>query len=193
MTALGLERVVFIPSGLHPFKGQKVLAPVSDRLEMLRLALADQPGFEVWDIEAERAEISYTVDTVAAWHRYSPKDEPVLLVGADILYELHLWRNWQRILDYTHICLLARPGFVIQAANAPAMAFLERFRVGCVEDLDYQKLGRYGFFTQSVCLLDLSSTELRRRLRTGESLHALTPPSVIDYLQKQCSYTQTNQ
>lgn len=188
MTTLGLQRVIFIPSGVHPFKGPEILAPAGNRLEMLRLALADQPGFEVWKFEVESLGISYTVDTLAEWHRLWPDEEPVLLVGGDILYELHLWKKWQQILALAHVCLLTRPGFVIDRMKAPALAWLERFWVSSGQELAVKQLGHYGFCVQPVTLLDISSTELRRRLRTGESLHSLTPHAVIEYLQRHRLY-----
>ncbi len=183
MRALGLQRVVFIPSGVHPFKGEDRLAPVEDRLAMIRLATASQPEFSVWDVELLRRGVSYTLDTVIEWHRQFPGEEPVLLIGSDILSELHLWKGWRRLIDHAHICLLTRPGFASVEWTAPAMEHLRGLQVFDAEALDYQRLGRYGFLVQSVTLLDISSTELRRRWCCGESLHALTPSAVIDYLQ----------
>ncbi|MBF0126970.1 MAG: nicotinate (nicotinamide) nucleotide adenylyltransferase [Magnetococcales bacterium] len=190
MLALGLERVVLIPSGTHPFKGRDVLAPANRRLEMVRLAVAGQPEFDVWEIEVARSGISYTIETVTEWHRRWPDEEPVLLVGSDLLHEWHLWRAWQKIIEHTHICLLTRPGHPWEASNAPALAWLRRFQVTQAEALDFQNTGRYGFFVQPVTLLEISSTELRRRLRAGESLHGLTPDPVIEYLTMHAIYQE---
>ncbi|MBF0214839.1 MAG: nicotinate (nicotinamide) nucleotide adenylyltransferase [Magnetococcales bacterium] len=189
LDALGLQRVVFIPAGVHPFKGPEILAPVEQRLTMLRLALADQPGFELWEIEARSPEVSYTVETLEAWHRHQADEEPVLLIGADILRELHLWKAWRRIMELAHVALLTRPGFDPPTVEAcPALAHLERFRVDAAEGLDRSRLGGYGFVQLPVTPWNVASTELRRRLRAGESLQALTPDAVIDYAQSHGLY-----
>ncbi|MBF0192141.1 MAG: nicotinate (nicotinamide) nucleotide adenylyltransferase [Magnetococcales bacterium] len=182
MEALGLDRVVLIPTGVHPFKGPEILAPVAHRLAMVRLALADWEDFDVWEIEAVSPQVSYTVETLAAWHRHFPDEEPVLLIGADIPRELHLWRQWWRLIERAHVCLMTRPGFsLLPDPERPALDYLERFRVATASDLDRQRLGRYGFFSLPVTQFDIASTELRRRLRTGENLRSLTPDAVIEH------------
>ncbi|MBF0627031.1 MAG: nicotinate (nicotinamide) nucleotide adenylyltransferase [Magnetococcales bacterium] len=184
MQALGLERVVFIPTGVHPFKGPELLAPVEHRLAMLRLALTGWPGFDLWEIEAQSSEISYTVNTLTAWHCLHPDQEPVLLIGADILRELHLWRAWRRIPELAHVVLMTRPGFVGEV-DFPAWEYLERFRVGSVEELDRQRLGRYGFLPIRVTPQPIASTELRHRLRTGEAVAGMMPEGVAGYIGNQ--------
>ncbi|MEO5345387.1 MAG: nicotinate (nicotinamide) nucleotide adenylyltransferase [Magnetococcus sp. YQC-9] len=181
-SALGLSRVVFIPSGVHPFKGPDRLAPVAHRVAMLRLLLNDEPGFDLWEIEAHAQQVSYTVETLAAWHARFPDEEPVLLIGGDIVYELHLWRAWQEIIGLAHVCLMERSGFAAQpSAVCPALAWLEEFAVEHPEELDRERLGRYGFFWLTVPPVDIASTGLRQRLQTGESLEGLTPDAVIEY------------
>lgn len=182
MQLLGLERVVLIPSGVHPFKGVEQLVPVHHRLAMVRLAVQEWPEFDVWEIEAKQAGTAYTVETLAAWHQQFPAREPVLLVGADILFELHLWKGWQRIIELAHLCVLTRPGFTTSGVTAPAMEWLQRFQVTCAGELDRGRLGHYGFCVQPVTLLELSSSAMRRNLQAGASVNAQTPDAVIDYI-----------
>ncbi|MBF0614035.1 MAG: nicotinate (nicotinamide) nucleotide adenylyltransferase [Magnetococcales bacterium] len=180
MTALGLERVLFIPSGRHPFKGADVLAPVAHRVAMVRLALEGEPGLDLWEIEAQAPTVSYTIETLAAWHRCHPDEEPVLLLGADILGELHLWRAWQDLLALAHVAVMTRPGFFWDA-RLPACAYLEHHLVTTGAQLDRNRLGRYGVCQVAVTPLEIASTELRRRLRVGQSVSGLTPEVVGIY------------
>lgn len=182
MSALGLNRVVFVPTGVHPFKGPERLAPVVHRLAMLRLALDGEPGFGLWEIEAARSGVSYTVETLEAWHRLWPDEEPVLLIGADNVRELHLWRAWRRIPELAHLCLLTRPGFDLEGVACPALEFLRGIRVARAGDLDRRGLGRYGFIVLPVEPQPISSTGLRALLSAGERPVEMTPEPVIDYV-----------
>ncbi|MBF0261246.1 MAG: nicotinate (nicotinamide) nucleotide adenylyltransferase [Magnetococcales bacterium] len=182
MKALGLERVVCIPTGMHPFKGPERLAPVSHRVAMVRLLLERETGFSLWEIEANAPQVSYTVETLEAWHALFPDQEPVLLIGGDIPRELHLWRAWRRILELAHVCLMERPGFVeSDHTRCPALTHLEEHAVNNPEDLERERLGRYGFFRLAVSPEDLSSTELRRQLSQGDIPRGATADAVIDY------------
>ena len=88
--ALGLERVLFVPAGDPPLKAAGV-ASAAHRLEMVKLATADNPGFEVADLELSRAGPSYTVDTLDELRRRRPEEELWFVLGADAFSELESW------------------------------------------------------------------------------------------------------
>ncbi|MBF0293938.1 MAG: nicotinate (nicotinamide) nucleotide adenylyltransferase [Magnetococcales bacterium] len=165
MFLLHLDQVVLIPSGVHPFKGAGKRFSAADRLQQIATILTDWPGFSVWDHEVRKEGLSYTIDTLTARRAGFPDEEHVLLMGADLLRELHLWREWERIIDLAHIAVMPRPGFAVREEDAPALAVLNAKRVGGPEEIVFASLGRYGF-----CLLpigelqEISSSELR----TGE-------------------------
>ncbi|MBF0179806.1 MAG: nicotinate (nicotinamide) nucleotide adenylyltransferase [Magnetococcales bacterium] len=162
MGLLHLERVVLIPSGVHPFKGEGKRFSAEDRLRQIEAVLTGWPGFSVWDHEVRKVGYSYTIETLTARRAAFPDEEHVLLMGADLLRELHLWRAWERIIDLAHIAIMPRPGFAIREEDAPALAVLNEKRVGGPENLVFARSGRFGFCVLPLGeLQEISSSELR--------------------------------
>ena len=187
MAQLALEAVFFLPSGGHPFKGVDRLATTTHRVAMTRLAIAEQSGFELCELDAARAEISYTIDTLQTLSARFPLGELYFLMGSDLLEEMHLWKSWQNLIEVAHICPLVRPGHAV-ALESPAMIHWDRFRVQRPGDLDRQRLGHFGCCLLPVTALDISSTHIRQQLGKGASVRYLTPDAVITYIQRHNLY-----
>jgi nicotinate (nicotinamide) nucleotide adenylyltransferase len=112
-TAFGLDRVVFVPANQSPYKPTRRLAPGPDRLEMLRLALRGEPGFEVSDLELERQGPSYTIDTVRALRGSLglAADASIhLILGSDVLDGLAGWREARALLEAVQPVVVHRAG-----------------------------------------------------------------------------------
>lgn len=188
MIALNLEAVFFLPSGAHPLKDTDRLAPVAHRVAMTRLAIQDQDGFELCALDATSEGVSYTIDTLHTLVQRFPLGELVLLVGTDLLAELHLWKNWQAILEVAHLCPLVRAGYET-VSMAPSVAqHLEAFRVQSPDALDRGRLGHFGYCPLPVTALDIQATHLRQRISCGESIRYLTPDAVLAYIQQHGLY-----
>jgi nicotinate-nucleotide adenylyltransferase len=153
---LTLDRLLFIPAAAHPFKGDSVGATPPQRLDMLALLIADDARFGIDTIEIERAGLSYTVDTLADVARRYPDAERFFLIGEDLVDQLATWRAPERLPALAEIVVLARG----DAPDADAQPFrrLETRRV------------------------DVSSTEIRARVRAGLSLHGFVPDAVAAYI-----------
>ena len=193
MTALDLEAVFFLPTGNHPFKDQTVLAPVKHRVAMTRLAIQDQSGFELCDLESSRSRVSYTIDTLTTLHNRFPLSELIFLPGGDLLSEIHLWKEWQRLIQLAHICFLARPGFRPPAAESDTARFFQPFQVKDPGQLYHHRLRKNGFCILTVTPLAICSTDLRQLLRQRKSIRYLTPEPVIDYIHQNCLYANGNE
>ncbi|MBF0461794.1 MAG: nicotinate (nicotinamide) nucleotide adenylyltransferase [Magnetococcales bacterium] len=193
MAPLALEAVFFLPSGGHPLKEAEQLAPVVHRVAMTRLAIQGQTGFELCELDAARAEISYTVDTLRVLTERFPLGELVFLLGSDLLAEMHRWKAWQEIIQLAHICPLVRPGHEEAALHTPVMDYLTRFRVEKPAELDRHQLGHFGFCLLPVTALGISSTHIRQRLSRGENIRYLTPDAVIAYIQQHNLYGNHDQ
>lgn len=152
---LALERVLFLPTAHPPHKPERRFAPAADRFAMVRLAVAEEPGLEVSDLEMLDRPV-YTRETLDRFRRERPDDEPVLLVGSDSLAAFESWRDWREILASTEIGVLARPGSdraSLEAAASPALReALEGARIRWVETVAHPA----------------SSSGIRRRLAAGE-------------------------
>lgn len=152
--ALGLDRVVWVPSARHPFKQGRMGAGAEVRLEMVRAAIAGDPRFEADGLELEREGPSYTVDTLRALQARHPGAELFFLTGADNLRELHLWREPDEVARLARLVVVSRGG-----EGVPADA-------------------RYPARAVRVTRIDLSSTEVRRRVGAGETIRYLVPEAV---------------
>jgi len=168
--ALGIQTVVLIPNHVPPLKRlHPSPAPADERLGMCRLAISDLAGFEVDDRELRRTGPSYTIDTVRELKQAGWAQVP-WLIGADQLPYLHKWHEPHALLSEALIYVTARPGFDIQWSTMSAE----------VKSL----IGRV-VLTPPV---DISSTEIRRRVHEGVSIDGLTPPAVCRYIRERGLY-----
>ena len=162
-----LEQIIFIPAYVPPHKLGQDFAPAADRYAMTELAVADNPHFIVSDMEIKRTGVSYTIDTIRELHRQYADKELHFIIGADSVAQLHTWHNIEEMLELTHFVAVWRPGY------EDAMEELVRH------------LGQRA--RERVLLLDtpvyaISSTEIRTRLRQGQSLAGLVLAQVEEYI-----------
>lgn len=162
-----LEQIIFIPAYVPPHKLGQDFAPAADRYAMTELAVADNPHFIVSDMEIKRTGVSYTIDTIRELHRQYADKELHFIIGADSVAQLHTWHNIEEMLEMTTFVAVWRPGYE-----------------GAMEEL-VRHLGQRA--RERVLLLDtpvydISSTEIRTRIREGRSLAGLVPGSVEKYI-----------
>lgn len=162
--ALGLGRVVWIPSALHPFKGESVRTPPALRLEMTRAAIAGDPRFEADDLELRRQGPSYTVDTLRELHARHPGAELFFLTGADNLRDLPKWREPEEVVRLARLVVVSRQG------------------EGVPEDT------RFPALAVRVLRFDVSATEVRRRVAAGASIRYLVPEAVREIVERERLY-----
>ncbi|MEM5776001.1 MAG: nicotinate-nucleotide adenylyltransferase, partial [Anaerolineaceae bacterium] len=105
-----LGEVVFIPAGNPPHKRSEAIAPAEHRVNMLRLAIQDESRFSINTLEIDREGLTYTVDTLETLRHLHPGNEYNYIIGADTLYELPGWRNFERVIALTCFICVLRPG-----------------------------------------------------------------------------------
>lgn len=165
-------RLVLIPSATSPHKvGHADMACAADRLAMCKLAIEGNELFEVDDIELHRTGPSYTIDTVRELRRTRGWDAIHWLIGADQVAALPRWHEAAALLDEVNFVVMARPGWSFDWESLPASF---RALAGKVVDAP---------------LVDVSATDIRRRLRAGEPVDHLVPPSVAAYIQARGLYS----
>ena len=174
---LDADRVVLIPSLNPPHKRDVEMPPAEVRLEMLRLAVKDDPLFEASDAEIRRGGTSFTYDTVLHFRRErGDAIELVWLIGADTLPELATWHRTEDLVRLCRMVTLRRPGWEMPDLNAL------RRRVGeeVVNQLtvDIIRTPR----------IDISATDIRSRARQGKSLRYLVPDQVARFVHEQRLY-----
>jgi nicotinate-nucleotide adenylyltransferase len=165
---LRLNRVLFIPSGQPPHKSQEPVTRSRDRMEMAQRATAPNPGFEVSAMEISRLGNSYTVDTLTELReRYGSKVELYFIIGVDAVLEMHTWKDPERVLELCELVVAARPGFDMERLDRVPVSGLARRAHALLSPL-----------------MDISSTDIRARVRAGRSIRYLTPDPVIGYIQQ---------
>lgn len=166
--ALALDRVLLIPTGAHPLKRSAVEAPADLRLEMVKAVAVDSDLFIADDRELRRAGPSYTVDTLRALDRENPGAELFLLVGTDILGELHRWHEAEELPRLARVTVMSRAG--VDEKVRPTV------------DIDYRSV--------EVTHVAISSTEIRRRVREGRPFRYLVPPSTYRIIEGHSLYKE---
>lgn len=169
----GYDRVMLIPSGQPPHKqgadDRNELAPAADRLAMCRLATQGSHLFALSDIETRHPSPSYTIDT-AQRLRQQGFNEIHWLIGADMVLYLPKWHRPLDLLREVHFVVMARPGWTIDWDSLPVE--IRPLREHMVE----------------VPQIDISSTEVRRRVREGEPIDDLVPAVVARYIAQRGLY-----
>jgi nicotinate-nucleotide adenylyltransferase len=186
LQALRLSEVRFMPAGDPPHRDVTIATP-AQRLQMVKAAIGQQPGFNVDDRELRRNGPSYTVDTLRELRAEMPDRSLCLIVGMDAFLGLPKWHQWQEILKLAHLVVAHRPGW-----RAPTMGPLGEMLVdggtGAVNDLHDAKAGR--IFIHAVTQLEISSTEVRNLIASGRDPRYLMPDAVRDLIQQSACYTR---
>lgn len=162
--ALGLDLVLFVPAPRPPHKPGAPLAPISDRLDLLRAAVADNPAFAASDAEARRPGPSYSADTLEELHHEYPGAELFCLVGSDTAVQLQTWHDPPRLFAAAAFAVLVRPGWPEERVAAWWRAQPSDLRPHLV--------------VVPAPGLDVSATDVRRRLASGRSVRYLVPEPV---------------
>lgn len=160
---LDLEKVFFVPAKKHPFKDNNFIAGEEHRLKMIHLAIDDNDHLGVSDIELQADQTSYTIDTIRKFKKEHQADDWDIhfLMGMDNLNQLHKWKNPEELVKMSKIVVFSRPGF---EPDEEARKFLPDIQI------------------ISVPLLQISSTQIRERVKTGHTIRYLVPPRVESYI-----------
>jgi nicotinate-nucleotide adenylyltransferase len=162
---LAVNAFVFIPAPTPPHKTH--ITQFEHRFNMISLAIKEEPVFSVTRLEQDRGGVSYTIDTVRHFNAKGLYDSVYFLMGSDSLLEITTWRQWEMILDECRVVVMKRPGF------DPEL----------VEDKIAKKV-----MIIDTPLLEISATEIRERVRKGQSIRYFTPEPVIEYIREKGLY-----
>lgn len=178
LQALRFDEVRFIPCGDPPHRGE-TFAGAKERLDMVRVAIADQPGFVVDDRELRRDGPSYSIDTLTSLREEFQDRSLALIVGMDAFLGLPRWHRWNEFLDLAHIVVAHRPGW-----RAPDIGPLGELLVECgthrTSDLHDLSHGR--IHIHAVTQLEISSTEIRELVEAGRDPRFLMPDAVREVI-----------
>ncbi len=155
--ALALDTVFFIPNNIHPFQKRQSISAGDLRLKMLELAIRSFPQFQISPYELQRKEVSYTIDTLRYFRKQYPNAQLNVIIGADNLADFDKWKEPQAILQEAQLVVYNRKG-AAKKIDAPNIVYLETPHI------------------------EISSTQIRERLRNGRSCQALLPADVYRFI-----------
>lgn len=168
--ARGFDRIDLLVSGQPPHADPKFTIDTKHRLAMAKLAVAGNAGLGADDRETKRTGKSYTIDTARELIAHGVK-RPAFIIGGDMLADLPTWREVGELLKIAEIIPVLRPGYGWEVIDTLRAAFGDKQAKAIMDHC------------VKCPLLQISSTEIRERLRTGQSVRYLVPDAVIEYAQ----------
>lgn len=161
--AIGLSKVIFIPTNLPPHKDNGEVITASHRLSMLRLAIRGNRFFAVSDIEIKRDGRSYTIDTLKELKKIYSSDELYFIIGSDLFNYLDEWKDLKEIIAMVQFIVATRPGYSLD--NLPA--YMRKI---------------------NICAVDISAYKIRQCIKSNRSFRYLVPEVVWHYIIKKGLY-----
>jgi nicotinate-nucleotide adenylyltransferase len=176
---LTLDRLIFVPAATQPLKAGRETASAVHRLAMVGLMVGADGRLQSDSVEVDRDGLSYTVDTLREFARRFPSANRYFLVGADVLASFAQWRDPQTVLDLATLAVLTRRADSDSDATSQATQ-MEQQRTSARGSLVDGLAQRSTFVpTRRV---DISSTEIRDRVRSGRSIHGFVTDAVGEYI-----------
>lgn len=170
-----LERVVFIPNGNPAYPKEEYPIDSEHRMKMVELAIREHPYFEASSIEIDREGPCYSIDTLTLLQEVYP---PLLyqyffITGMDTVNEFISWKDPVQVLEKTEFIAGSRPGITEQRVIEKC-----KYLPGCIEKIHFLEIP----------LLEISSSTIRKRIRSKKSIRYLVPDSVFSYINEKGLY-----
>ncbi len=189
---LGLDRVVFVPNYQNPLKNKGAQAPADKRLQMLKLAVSGIDGLEVSPVEVEKKSVSYTVETLRLWKARREDNSLWLVMGHEIFLDMEKWKNFKEIFKSSNVAVISRTGTDVENKPEPPFEIKGDFLY------DRNVMGDLYFIHKSGSTLsfvkikapDISSTEIRKRVKNGTAFEHLVPVAVGDFIKSRKLYSE---
>lgn len=178
--SLRLDKVLFMPTYITPHKTEEAITPPEVRLEMIRTAIADNPGFGVSEIEIRRGGRSFTVDTL---RELKKKEEDIsLIIGNDSFNDITSWYEYEELFRLSSFIVVPRPGHTAKKPGEVLPVELARkfwydSSTGC-----YQNSYGNSLTYLATTLMDVSSSDIRKRVKESSSIKYLLPDSIIEMI-----------
>lgn len=188
----GLSRVLFIPSYIPPHKQTADVASPEDRFAMVELALRSHPGMEASPLEIEAREKSYSIITLNKIKTVFTDAWIFFILGIDAFLEIETWKSYREVLEQCHFIVISRPGFNLAAArDALPPEYSGKIRdCGGAGSIGEDLLFRFRILLVTIGALDISSTDIRGRIKAGRPIHGLVPKSVEEYIRRKKLYQE---
>ena len=172
---LALDQLVFVPAAQQPLKLHQEAAPANHRLRMLQLMAEGDSRFSVDEIELERRGLSFTVDTLAEYERRFPESERFFLLGVDAFALLGQWRDSKRVVSLAHFVVMMRADNSVSGGLSLDAVTNKVREIGGPEAASP--------LVMDLRRIDVSSTEIRERVRSGRAIRGFVTDAVAEYIE----------
>ncbi len=187
-----LDCVLLIPSYIPPHKQTTHMASPDDRFAMVELAVHDHPRLAASSLEIEALERSYSIITLNKVKAIYPDARIFFILGVDAFLEIETWKSYREVLEQCRFIVISRPGYDLAAVRKALPPEYD----GSFHDLrEAEKVGedlleKFRIFLLSIPAVDVSSTEIRRRVGLGLSIQGLVPEPVEEYIRRKNLYQE---
>jgi len=168
----GLDRVLFMPTGIPPHKEVEAGVGSEDRFRMTQIAIAGNPRFEVSRYEIDKKALCYTVDTLRHFRAEMPDAQLFFISGTDAVIEILEWKDPEEVLNLATMIAATRPGFPLEEIPGKVRELMEEGRVRVME----------------IPCIGVSSSLVRARVSAGRSIRYLVPEAVERFIEKEKLY-----
>ncbi|WP_323083900.1 nicotinate-nucleotide adenylyltransferase [Providencia alcalifaciens] len=183
---VGLQKVILLPNHVPPHRPQPEASP-TQRLEMVKLAIQNNPLFTVDTRELQRNTPSFTIETLSELRQELGHEQPLaFIIGQDSLLSINTWHGWTQLLDKCHLLVCARPGYATHFTDPDMQQWLQRHQVQDPQVLSQTPYG--SIFIGDTPLVNISATEIREQLSKDLACEDLLPSAVYRYIQQQHLY-----
>ncbi|MDA0986811.1 MAG: nicotinate (nicotinamide) nucleotide adenylyltransferase [Bacteroidetes bacterium] len=155
---LGLEKIIFIPAFISPLKNEGEESFINERVKMLKIAIEDNTLFEISTFEAEKKDISFTIDTLKYFKKMNPEINYYLIIGVDSFNNLTKWKNYQKLNNYGKLVVMNRGD--------------EKINENIISD----------YIKVTIPNIPISSSLIRDKIKNGESIEELVALKVRKYI-----------
>jgi nicotinate-nucleotide adenylyltransferase len=187
--AFELDQVIFIPASYPPHKKQEGIIPAPLRVEMVRLAISDNPRFSLSEVEVERPGKSYSIETIEHFRkRHGPETHLYFILGLDAFREINTWKEYAALFGLCHFVVMTRPGFEKKFSREHLPVELAGDFCYDERKCGYVHVSGFFVFPREITALDISSTRIRAFLAEGRSVRYLVPSSVETFIRKNQLY-----
>ncbi len=199
---LNLDKVVFMPSYKNPLKSGGAHTGADMRLDMLELATSKIPGLEASSMEIEKKTVSYTVDTLRSWKTRREKNSLWFLMGEDLFSDVTKWKDFREIFQNSNVAVISRPGFESSSRGGRKISpepppGIKRDFLPCnngeTETVSFRHKNGSKLLFMEIDALDISSTEIRNRVKNGIAFEHLVTQEVGDFIKRNNLYAKKGQ
>ncbi|NIO48004.1 MAG: nicotinate (nicotinamide) nucleotide adenylyltransferase [Candidatus Aminicenantes bacterium] len=185
-----LDKILFIPSYIPPHKDTAEIASPSHRLKMVEIALRGFSHFIPCSIEIDAEEKSYSIITINRIKKLYPKSWIFFILGIDAFLEVDTWKDYEQLLEQCFFAVISRPGYRLDEAKKILEGkYREKmYELSKSENVKDEMLLSFRIFLLPIDALDMASTEIRGRIKSGDSIKGMVSEKVEAYIRENRLY-----